>query len=462
MTEPARQQTLLICTPSHVLQGGVERIIERLATGLPAHGFRVILGLARGSRFHLPERYRQEYPALDCVEVDGRSGTRLGRVHGLHRAIEQTRPDVVLIARLFDAFEAVVERKHRGEPLRLAVTLQAYEPDYIADLAAYADWVDLCVTAGKMIARAVGHFTTVRPDRVASIPAGVRPVRRSVEHDDARPLRLGYVGRLEQAQKRILDLPETLERLRAAGVPFTCRVVGAGPEEAELRGRLAARGFDPQEIVLGWRDTDGLYSAVYPDLDVLLHFAAWEGVPHAPREAMAHGVVPVASRFIGCLAENELIDGDNALLFDVGNLDGAVACVARLHGDRALLRRLSRAAVRTQWGINTEEGAVAAWAQGFRRALALPPRTGASPPRLAFAPAGRLERWGLPPAWSEAVRRWLGRQSPHLSPGSEWPHTSGLADRARLKEIEDYATVYEGELRAGTRTHAEPEETARH
>src|SRR4051812_5474833 len=94
-------RTLLICTPCHVLHGGVERIIEALAARLPAHGFRVVVGLARGDRFHLPDRYRSEYPSLTCVEIDGRSGTREGRLRGLRRTLRQVRPDVVLIARLY-------------------------------------------------------------------------------------------------------------------------------------------------------------------------------------------------------------------------------------------------------------------------------------------------------------------------------------------------------------------------
>jgi glycosyltransferase involved in cell wall biosynthesis len=442
---------LLICTPCHVLHGGVERIIESLARGLPAHGFRVVVGLARGERFHLPERFRQEYPDLDCVEIEGRSGTRLGRQRGVRRTLAEVRPDVVLIARLFDAYEAVVERKHRGDPVRLAVTVQAYEPDYVTDLATFADWVDLCVTSGRLIARAAERFTTLPADRVRSIPGVVRPASTRVTHDDARPLRLGYVGRIEQPQKRIFDLVDTLAALRDAGVPFTCEVAGSGPNEDELRRRVAGSGLDGRVGFRGWCGTEHLYREVYPNLDVVLHFAAFEGITIAPREAMAHGCVPVVSLFTGCLAEGQFVDGDNALAFDVGDTAAAAECVWRLHEDRTLLRRLSAAAARSQADINSEDGAAAAWAGGFRQALATPPRKGDRPPRLPWPAGGRLERWGLPAAWAETVRGWMGRKSLHSSPGGEWPHVSGLADSARLREIADFAALYEGELRAGIR-----------
>jgi hypothetical protein len=423
--------------------------MERLAICLPTHGFRVVLGLARGTRYHLPGRYRLEYPALECVDVDGRSGTRLGRERGLRRAIDRTRPDIVLIARLFDAYHAVVERKHCGDPLRLAVTVQSYEPEYVTDLAFYADWVDLCVTSGQMIAHAINRYTTLPADRIHSIPGGVLPAHTPVRHDDDRALRLGYVGRLEQPQKRIFDLVETLAGIKESGIPVTCHIAGSGPNEDELRRRFAARGLGPLVVFHGWRSTEQLYQEIYPNLDVFLHFAAWEGVTISPREAMAHGAVPVVSRFVGCLTEGQFVEGHNSLTFAVGDVPGAVDCVRRLHVDRSLLRRLSAAAGRSQIGINSDSGAITAWAAKFRQALAVPARRGICPPKLRWPPNGRLERWGLPSALAETFRSLIGRKSRHTAPGDEWPHVSGLADPIRLREISDYAAIFEGELLTG-------------
>jgi len=440
-------RTVLICTPSHSLQGGVERIVESVAMGLPGHGFRVVVALARGERFHLPERYRRAYPRLECVDLDGRSGTRAGRVRGVRRVLDQVRPDVVLNARLFDVYEAVVAHKERGEPVRLAVTLQTYEADYVADLAAYAEWVDLCVTSGKLINAALRHFTRLPDECVLSVPGGVRPATHPVVPDDGRPLRLGYVGRLEAAQKRIFDLVDLLATLVGVGIPFTFQVAGGGPAEPELRQRLTQRGLEQYVTFHGWVSTERLYEELYPNLDVLLHFAAWEGVPIAPREAMAHGVVPVVSRFVGCVAEGEFVHEETALVFEVANMQQAAAQMRRLHEDRTLLRRLSAAARRSQEGVRSDRGGIAAWAEALTRALGLPPRRGPCVPRLPWPPSGRLERWGMPPNWAEALRRWSGRKSLHTEPGGEWPHASGLADPLRLRAIADFAATYESEVR---------------
>jgi glycosyltransferase involved in cell wall biosynthesis len=413
--------TLLALTPSHAVQGGVEIILEALADGLPAHGFRVIVGLARGARFHDPDAYRRAYPRLETIEVDAGTGTRLGRVRGLRRALERVRPDIVLNARLFDAYAAVAESKLRGQELRFATTIQADEPGYVDDLARYAAFVDLCVTSGTRVAREVRARTSLPPEQVVSIAGGVHPPRREVVRDDARPLRLGYVGRFDQPQKRVLDLPEVLAELEARGVPWSCTLVGAGPDEAELRRALEARGWAARVTCSGWASHERLYTEVYPALDVFLHAAAFEGITIAPREAMAHGAVPVVARFPGLVEEGQFVEGRTALTFDVGDTRAAADAVERLHRDRDLWGRLSQAARASQQGERSHAGALRAWAEALRGTLARPPRRAAASP-VVLPPDGRLARWHVPPGLAELLRRWLRWHARAADPGSEWPH----------------------------------------
>lgn len=398
---------VLICTPTYYLQGGVERIMESLAADLPARGVEVRFALAKGARFHDPARFRAAFPAIRGVDVDGTSGTVYGRRRALRRAIVETDPDVVLIARMFDAYPVVSELKLAGHRTRLAVTVQACESDYFADLERYQDFVDLCVASGERISAEVRRRTSVP---VVSIPGGIAPPHQwRAAHDG--PLRIGYVGRVEQVQKRVLDLPLLVDRLQ---VPFTLDVAGAGTLLDELRARLPRARFH------GWLSTAELYDRVYPALDVLVHFAEFEGMTIAPREAMAHGIVPVISRFLGA---EDFIDGVNALTFPVGDVAAAAEAIERLHHDRALLERLSAAARDSQRGIRSAEGASDAWAAAFRETAARAPRLGRTLP-AAPTDQGLLTRLGIPAPIAEAVRRVRKRR--HADPGSEWPHWSGM------------------------------------
>lgn len=415
---------LFVCTPTHSLQGGVERILESLARHLPPRGIEVVFGLARGARFHDPDRFRAAFPVVRGVDVDGTSGTAHGRRRALQRAIVAVDPDVVLIARTFDAYPVVSALKSSGHPLRLAVTVQAYESDYFADLARYAPFVDVVVASGELIAGAVRRFTSV--EHVVSIPGGVAPAGVKRVPGEG-PLRIGYVGRLEQKQKRALDLVPLAEELERRGVAFTFEVAGDGSAADELRRRMPRARFH------GWLSTEELYARVYPALDVLVHVAEWEGVTIAPREAMVHGAVPVVSRFTGA---EDFVEGVNALTFPVGDLNAAADAIERLDRDRALLERLSCAAQGSQEGIRSEEGAVDAWAAAFRGAAARPSHAGAALPPVPHD-SGLLTRLGVPAPLAELVRR--ARRREHADPGSEWPHWSGLPDEELARSLEEYA-----------------------
>jgi hypothetical protein len=177
-----------------------------------------------------------------------------------------------------------------------------------------------------------------------------------------------------------------------------------------------------------------LYESIYPEVDVLVHFAEWEGITIAPREAMAHGVVPVISRFRGSGLEREFIHEVNALTFAVADVESAAASIQRLHHDRQLLRRLSDAAKESQTGIRSEEGALDAWAAALGRAAALPQRLGSVLPPIR-RDSGRLD-W-LPASLAEIVRR--RRPIPHTEPGGEWPHWSGRADTKLSDDLDRLA-----------------------
>jgi len=405
--------------------------MESLARELPRRGIEVVFGLAKGARFHDPARFRAAFSGIQAIDVDASSGTAYGRRRALRGVIERADPDIVLVARMFDAYPAASELKARGHRLRLAVTVQAYESDYFADLKRWSDFVDLVVTSGELIADAARTFTGVPGDRVVSIPGGVAPARRPRE-PHAGPLRLGYAGRLEHVQKRVLDLPLLAAELERRGVPFTLDVAGDGSLAAELRASLPSARF------LGWVSTAELYDRIYPALDVFVHFAEWEGITIAPREAMAHGVVPVISRFTGLEAEGQFVDEINALTFPVGDVNAAADAIERLHRDRALLERLSNAARESQDGVRSEDGAADAWAAAFRDAVLREQRVGPSLPELPRDP-GLLTRMRVPEGAAEVFRRV--RRRPHGDPGSEWPHWSGQGDPQLERELAAFAAA---------------------
>jgi glycosyltransferase involved in cell wall biosynthesis len=434
---------VLICSPSLALVGGVETIINDLCRELPTRGWEPILALGRGSRFNDVAAYRKAYPDLPITEIDGTKGTRQGRLEALADLIDRVRPEVILSARIFDAYDAVNQCKKQQPNIRLAVTIQAYEPHYLYDLRAYRENVDLCVTSGNLIREAVIHWSNFPGDRVISIPGGVSApiVGVSVRHPRS-PIRIGYVGRLDQDQKRILDSEPFVRELDRRGIAYTLDFVGTGPCEAHLSERLTEWIAQGRVKFYGWQSKDRLYLEFFPNMDCLIHFAHTEGVTIAPREAMAHGVVPVISEFTGLETERQFVHESNSLTFPVGDTESAAANIDRLISEPGLMERLSASALTSQSGKYTFSGSMDAWAEAFDRCLGQPPTIGSA--RMLRGPAdGRLAQWGLSSRTAQRLRDLFGRQHLHNDPGSEWPNRSGLMTEEAADEIMRFAVDHE-------------------
>jgi glycosyltransferase involved in cell wall biosynthesis len=427
---------LLVCSRSHDPQGGADRIVVDLCRELPRRGWRVTLGLTQGRRFNDVSRFRELMGAdLPIVEIDGRRGTRAARLASLRGLVRDSRPDVVLSMRVFDAYEAVALEKAAGSGPRLAVGIRSFEAPYLADLNLYRDSVDLCVTSGKLLAALATGYCGVDAARVVSIGGGVHGPEVELQPRVARgALRLLYAGRLDGEQKRIMDIPPFLDALEALGVDCELDVAGTGPGEAALREALRTRIEGGSARVHGWVSREQLYREFYPRADCFVHFAAWEGMTIAPREAMAHGAVPVISRFDGLRLEGHFRDGETALVFPVGDVRAAAACVQRLSTGSGLLPRLSAQAMRSQSGEYSFGGSMDAWAGALDRCLQQPLARGTLP-RIDDRNQGRLSRWGVPGALQPILQGLAGRRVEHASPGSEWPTSSGSLSPGQVQEI---------------------------
>lgn len=88
-------------------------------------------------------------------------------------------------------------------------------------------------------------------------------------------------------------------------------------------------------------------ASVFSEHDVMLLTSDSEGGPLALLEAMATGGVPVVSRCPSGLIPLVMQNGVNGLTFEIGDIAGAVDQLAKLSADRALLNRMSAAALET-------------------------------------------------------------------------------------------------------------------
>jgi len=436
---------LLIISPSAHVRGGVETIINDLCAELPKRGWDVVLGLTASNHFHNVDRYAAANPGLPVQAVSAPFPTKRARVAAIMESIKFTSANIVMASRIGDTYETIGLLKRIGDTPRLAVAVQAFEAQYIADVRHFKAIIDACFTEGELLRKACISASGMEPERVFNVPAGIRTPNGTTRPRKAGALlRIAYVGRLANADKRVFDLIPLVQHLRESKLRFSLDIVGAGPDEATLKRALEQW----QESIRfhGWLSREELYERIFPEIDCVLNFSRTEGQPIAPREALIHGVVCVLSRYPGLQVEGLFVHGHNALAFPAGDIKLAARHLISLQREPGLLEWLSTNALQAQKGKYTFQGAADGWADALNRCMAMPAKVDRNF-RSNAGPAGRLEAWGLPGAIADHVRWWLGREAIPLGPGDEWPHGHVPVPLGEQDRLEYWAAELESQLR---------------
>src|SRR5262249_24797975 len=129
---------------------------------------------------------------------------------------------------------------------------------FYAPITYYGRFLDRAVGVSSRIASAFVSECLIPPDRVAMIPYGVASLvpaevdRKVDRRSPDLPIRIGYVGRLEQEQKRIMDLVPIFRRLNDRRVAFSLDIVGDGSQRGHLERELRVAGVSDTVRFWGW------------------------------------------------------------------------------------------------------------------------------------------------------------------------------------------------------------------
>ena len=213
---------------------------------------------------------------------------------------------------------------------------------------------------------------------------------------DGGPLRLLFLGRVEDAAKGVFWLPAILERAMRGGADVRLTVAGDGPDRTELRARMFRSGVESRVDFLGAvaREQVPTLAAGH---DLFLMPSRFEGLPFSLLEAMAAGCVPVCSKLRG-VTDFVVEHGRTGLLFPLGSVRLAAEHVARLSSNRPLLAAMSAAArqeVRARFNVDQQAERYAAL---IRRVL--------QAPRVIHNPLP-VEPWSSPRGFRPGWWYWL-------------------------------------------------------
>lgn len=414
-------RTVLFVAPSAYTLGGLAVWLEYLLPGLRHRGWRAVLGLVEGPRHHRVKPYLDLHPDDDAISIPCFSGTQAGRARAVSHAVRNVAPDVVVSVNIPDAIIATANLRARGvTSTRAMIACHGIQRELFADMLSLRDHLDGVACTNRLACHLSSQLGGVEASRVHYAPCGTAMQSQSGRKRTG-VFRVLWVGRLEQDQKRVLDVPDILQRALAASKSIEIVFAGTGPEERRLRESLANRSVSDQCRFLGFVPLEKL-PQVYAESDALLVTSRWETGPITIWEAMSVGVPVVSTSYVGSGLEHALVDGVNCLLFPVGDTGAAARCLGRLATDEQLTEQLISRGKETIATRYSRDSSIGHWEDALFRLLDAPlviPPTQLIPTE---AGVGQLSR-----IFGNRVAEWLrgitGRIGPDAGAGGEWPHT---------------------------------------
>jgi colanic acid/amylovoran biosynthesis glycosyltransferase len=272
------------------------------------------------------------------------------RMQAILRQLYEFKPSVVLANLSALSFEVL--RYVPAGVFRVG-TVQSDDPEVYKTVRSYASQLDLLAAVSKRIEETLTGMPEFTKLPVAYLPYGVpMPEEKEIAtFEQGTPLRILYLGRLDQEQKRVRLFPGIFERLKSADIPFHWTVAGDGPERIFLEDSM--RSSPPRLTVSFPGKIDyGRVPKLMSEHDVFLLASDYEGLPLSLLEAMSCGLVPVVTDLTSGI--REVVDDSAGLRVALHDPAGYAKAIIWLDQHRQEARRLSenaRQRVRKQFSI---------------------------------------------------------------------------------------------------------------
>ncbi len=335
--------------------GGVAAFCERLAQGLHqlGHSTCLVLSTPFGKR---DPAGRAAYETITRSSPEPVTCLHLNAFHPKERAwraadaVAALKLDVVLLSAHAPLAEAWA-RLCLDTPL-IGIAHNDDEDTYAEFKATEACCDAYVAVSAAILGRLESLTQRASQCRRVHIPYGVPIPAAASKLPDSAEARVLAVCRLEQRQKRVLDLPLIWNQFRRAGGKATLGICGSGPEELHLQQAFA------HEIKCGGVQMLGAVPLnrmpeIYAQHDLLLSVSAYEGLPLSVLEAATYGLWPLLSSTRS--GHPEIVESLGAgRLCPIGDVGAFAAALVETCGDLDRIRKLRpgiQATARGRFGL---------------------------------------------------------------------------------------------------------------
>lgn len=258
-------------------------------------------------------------------------------IEAMHARCSEIKPDIIVANLGGVAFDFL--RFVPGEVLRIAMIHSDDECVY-QQIERYLPWIDLVVGVSAMNCERMRQRLKNTSVPCTQISCGV-PMSQEVSRDlePGKPLRILYLGRISNEQKRVNIMTEVIRKTIDMNLHVSWTIAGDGPQLHEMKSSLSSyHGKVKFKDHVPYHEVSELLS----EHDVYFLCSDYEGLPLSMLEAMGAGCVPIVSDLPSGISE--VVNESNGIRVPIHKPEDFVDAIVRLANDRSLLKIMSEQA----------------------------------------------------------------------------------------------------------------------
>jgi glycosyltransferase involved in cell wall biosynthesis len=390
--------------------GGTSTFAMNICEGMRTHGN--WLGVAAGLRKlnEMGEQIRNL--GLPLIAPDPAAVLHEERIEHVYRECAKHAPRAVVAALSAGSFDFL--RFVPEHCIRIGM-IQSDDEAVYELVEQYLPWLDAVVGVSSEICRKMQSRLGGRRIPVVQQPYGVPMPAVIPQRDAGERMRILYIGRVSEDQKRVSVMARVIKRTLERSTDLEWTIAGDGPEFGFLKTELA--GLDRIRFLgaVPYRDVP----AVLELHDVYFLCSEFEGLPLSLLEAMGAGLVPVVSDLPSGISE--VVNDSNGIRVDIHDEEGYCNSLISLAVDPSRRAALAARAVSEVRSSHSTEAMTRRW-EAMLDALLPDEMPLWKTQCTAVSPLGMHAQWIFHPLLRPLRSRWkrlsqsLRRYGRHLAP----------------------------------------------
>lgn len=251
--------------------------------------------------------------------------------------------------------------------------LHTMDREGIAWARLYADQFDKIICVSSELKQLASSIAPELSDKIIIIPPTISTPKLGYlkSTNSTEPLRFLYLGRFEEASKRVKSIPRIAKALKNMGVIFKWTVAGEGKEQQFLESEINRLQLNNEiNIIKSVRHNS--IGDLFKSHDVIVSTSDSESYGMSVHEAICWGLVPIAGKTWGKLDKTVLEVG--GFLVDPNSPEEFAQIMKVLDRDRRLLTTLAERGANSILDILSKQNDVNNWPSSLQ-AIQTPKKT---------------------------------------------------------------------------------------